>query len=94
MYYGNKGQGRRRIWIAILNTVIRVDLTGKATFNQRLDGYMKVSYANKQSKTVRENRQAAASLACFRNSTAVAESEVRTIIDETCIYMTPQNLLL
>lgn len=34
------------IQIAILNTVIRVDLTGKATFNQRLDGYMKVSYAN------------------------------------------------
>lgn len=64
---------------AILNTVIRVDLTGKVTFKQRLDGYMKVSYAKGWSKKVlvRENRQVIASLACFRiskkASAAVAE---------------------
>lgn len=53
-----------------------MNLTGKATFNQRLDGYMKVSYANKQSKKVRENRQAAASPQHVSEtvSTAVAES--------------------
>lgn len=59
--------------------MIRVGLTGKGTFKQRLDGYMKVSYANKWSKKglVRENRKAAAPLARFRNSkkagVAVAE---------------------